>query len=60
MRVRYRLAATDNVDGAVAVACQPRSGSLFTVGRKTVVRCSATDKSANTMRASFTVTVKRP
>ena len=59
VRVRYRLAATDNVDGAVAVACQPRSGSLFTVGRKTVVRCSATDKSANTMRASFTVTVKR-
>ena len=25
--VRYQLAATDNVDGTVPVACQPRSGS---------------------------------
>jgi len=57
--VRYKLAATDNVDRAVPVACQPRSGSRFVVGRRTVVRCSATDTSANTARASFTVTVTR-
>jgi len=57
--VRYQLAATDNVDGRVPVACQPRSGSRFKVGRRTVVRCSATDKSANTTQASFTVTVTR-
>jgi HYR domain len=57
-RVRYRLSATDNVDGAVPVTCEPRSGTRFKVGR-TVVRCSAMDTSANTTRASFTVTVKR-
>jgi hypothetical protein len=57
--VRYRVAATDDVDGAVPVACQPRSGSRLKVGRRTLVRCSATDRSANTTRASFTVTVRR-
>ena len=60
VRVRYLPAATDDVDGAVPVACRPRSGSLFRVGRPTIVRCSATDKSANTVGASFTVTVRRP
>ncbi|MFN2470550.1 MAG: HYR domain-containing protein [Gaiellaceae bacterium] len=59
VRVRYQLAATDNVDRAVPVSCQPRSGSRFKVGRRTIVRCSATDTSANTGRASFTVTIKR-
>lgn len=57
--VRYRVVAKDDVDGAIAVTCTPRSGSLFRVGRRTVVRCSATDKSANTTSASFAVTVKR-
>lgn len=59
VRVRYRLATTDNVDGALAVV-PTAFGQPLQVGRRTVVRCSATDKSANTMRASFTVTVKRP
>jgi HYR domain len=57
--VRYRVVARDDVDGALAVTCTPRSGSLFRVGRRTVVRCSATDKSANTTSASFTITIKR-
>ncbi|MBA3402272.1 MAG: HYR domain-containing protein [Actinobacteria bacterium] len=59
VRVRYQPGATDNVDQTVPVACKPRSGSLFKVGRRTLVRCSATDMSANTSHASFTVTVRR-
>jgi hypothetical protein len=58
VRVRFGLTATDAVDGPVPVACRPRSGSLFQVGR-TGVACSATDSSANAATASFTVTVKR-
>jgi HYR domain len=58
MRVRYRVTASDAVDGSVAVACQPRSGSRFKVGR-TIVRCSASDGSGNKATARFAVTVRR-
>jgi hypothetical protein len=57
-RVRYAVTAQDAVDGSVPVACTPRSGSLFKVGR-TKVTCSATDTSGNTQSASFTVRVVR-
>ena len=57
VRVTYRVTARDDVDGALAVACQPRSGSRFLVGR-TVVTCEAVDASANTRRARFRVPVK--
>jgi hypothetical protein len=56
-RVRYRLSALDETDGALPVTCRPPTGSLFKVGR-TVVTCSATDRSGNTGRARFTVTVR--
>jgi hypothetical protein len=58
IRVRYHVSARDDVDGAVAVACQPKSGSFFRVGRRTVVRCSAKDTSANTQTARFAITVR--
>jgi hypothetical protein len=58
MRVRYAVSAVDAVDGAGSVACTPRSGSFFRIGR-TRVTCSATDSSGNTSEARFTVTVKR-
>jgi hypothetical protein len=58
MRVRYVVTAEDAVDGAVAVACKPRSGSFFAVGR-TRVACTAEDTSANLATATFTITVKR-
>jgi hypothetical protein len=58
VRVRYRVTATDNLDGAVPVVCSPRSGTLFKVARRTTVRCSAADKSANTTKATFSVTVR--
>jgi hypothetical protein len=56
-RVRYTVSATDAVDGKVAVSCSPRSGSVFKRGR-TIVKCEATDSSANTSRAQFVVTVR--
>ncbi len=57
MRVTYKLDAADAVDGSVPVSCKPKSGSRFKIGR-TLVRCSATDRSANTRTASFMVIVK--
>ena len=56
-RVTFKVTATDDIDGAVPVSCQPKSGSRFKVGR-TKVSCSATDSSGNTAQASFVVTVK--
>ena len=57
-RVTYKVAATDDVDGAVPVSCKPRSGNRFKVGR-TTVRCEATDSSGNTAKAAFVVTVRK-
>jgi HYR domain len=57
-RVRFNVSATDNVDGSVAVACTPKSGSRFRIGR-TRVRCSAMDSSANRTTAGFTITVAK-
>jgi hypothetical protein len=58
VRVTYQVTATDDVDGRVPVSCRPASGSRFKIGR-TIVTCSATDKSGNTATARFTVTVRR-
>jgi HYR domain len=58
IRVRYDVSARDDVDGAVPVACKPKSGSFFRVGRRTIVRCSARDTSANTQTARFAITVR--
>lgn len=57
VRVTYRLTALDETDGAAAVSCRPPSGSRFKLGR-TLVNCSATDKSGNTSHARFPVTVR--
>jgi hypothetical protein len=57
VKVVTKVTAQDAVDGPVATSCSPRSGSLFPRGRTRVV-CSATDTSANTARAQFTITVK--
>ena len=58
VRVRYRVTARDVIDGSMPARCQPASGSRFKIGR-TVVKCSATDTSANTVTDSFRVVVKR-
>jgi hypothetical protein len=57
-RVRFKVTAEDEVDGSLPVACKPRSGSRFRLG-KTRVRCSATDRSGNVSTERFTVRVKR-
>jgi hypothetical protein len=57
VRVTYNVTARDTVDSAVPVTCLPRSGSRFSLGR-TTVKCEAMDKSANTARARFVVTVR--
>ena len=56
-RVTFKVTATDDVDGAVPVSCQPKSGSRFKLGR-TTVGCEATDATGNTATAGFTVTVR--
>jgi len=48
-------AATDN-SGQVQVACTPGSGSLFAIGRSSVV-CTATDGAGNRAHSEFTVDV---
>ena len=58
VRVTYNVTASDNTDASVPVACKPRSGARFRLGR-TTVRCSATDSSGNTATAAFAITVKR-
>jgi HYR domain len=58
VRVRFTVTARDDVDGSLPVACAPRSGSRFMLGR-TTVSCSAADKSGNAAIARFTVRVRR-
>jgi hypothetical protein len=57
VRVTYKVTARDAVDGPIAVACLPRSGSWFAIGRTTVT-CQARDSSGNTGRSRFAVTVR--
>ena len=52
----FMTSAVDVVDGYLRANCVPASGSMFAIGTTTVT-CSATDSSANTGSASFTVTV---
>jgi HYR domain len=58
MRVKFAVTAQDQVDGPLQATCRPKSGSRFRIGR-TVVKCSATDSSANTVSGKFRVAVKR-
>jgi len=53
----FTASALDEVDGAVAVACTPASGSVFPLGTTTVA-CSATDSHGNASAATFAVTVR--
>ncbi len=48
--------AVDNVDGTVAVMCDPPSGATYPFGTTTVT-CMAQDSAGNTASASFDVTL---
>lgn len=54
--VTFNVTATDAIDPAPVVECNPASGSTFAAGT-TVVTCSATDSHANTATGAFLVTV---
>src|SRR5439155_4884460 len=54
--VSYAPSAADSCDGAVAVSCNPASGSAFTKGT-THVTCTASDTAGNTSTCQFDVTV---
>ena len=54
--VSFTTAASDIVDGTVAVSCVPPSGAAFGFG-PTLVECTATDARDNSSTDSFTVTV---
>jgi HYR domain len=55
--IDYSVAAIDAVDGRVAVACSPQSGSTFPIG-DTTVDCTAQDASGNVASGSFQVHVR--
>jgi parallel beta-helix repeat protein/predicted outer membrane repeat protein len=55
--VNFTATATDAIDPAPVVACNPPSGSLFPFG-VTTVDCTATDDANNVASGSFTITVQ--
>jgi hypothetical protein len=57
--VWWSVSATDDRDPSPVVACDPESGSHFSVGA-TQVTCTATDSSGNVATGSFRVTVFAP
>ncbi len=54
--VDFTATATDVVDGAVPVTCNPVSGSVFPLG-ETTVNCSAVNSGGTETQGSFKVTV---
>lgn len=56
--VSWTATANDVVDGSVAVACAPASGSTFPTGT-TIVTCTATDSRSNTASGAFVVNVTK-
>jgi large repetitive protein len=54
--VTYKVLATDNRDRELKPRCDPPSGSVFKVGKTTVI-CSARDSAGNQDTKTFTVTV---
>ncbi len=54
--VRFTATATDDFPGEVNVVCLPLPGSAFPIG-VTMVNCTATDRTGNAARGSFTITV---
>jgi hypothetical protein len=56
--VNYTLpSATDAVDPQVAVDCEPEPNTKFALG-DTMVSCTATDDSGNSVNRTFTVSVR--
>lgn len=56
--VAFAASALDAVDGPIAPACAPASGSLFAIGNTTVA-CDAVDAAGNLASGAFQVRVRR-
>ena len=56
-QVEFAVSANDDIDGDIAVTCNPASGSQFAASSSTVVNCSAVDAAGNESSSSFTVVV---
>ncbi|MDU0313893.1 HYR domain-containing protein [Phycicoccus sp. M110.8] len=56
--VSWKASATDLVDGAVDLSCDPASGTQFALDAPATVTCTATDSHGNPATGSFTVTVR--
>lgn len=56
--VAFDATASDLVDGATAVTCDPASGSTFALDKTTKVTCTSTDAHGNPGTGSFNVTVQ--
>jgi HYR domain-containing protein len=54
--VNYETSATDKLDAAPQIACDPASGSTFAVGN-TTVSCTATDAAGNATTKTFDAVV---
>jgi HYR domain len=58
-RITYDANASDTIDGNTIPICNPPSGSIFPLGTN-YVTCTATDKSGNLGKSSFSVIIKTP
>jgi hypothetical protein len=54
--VTYTVSAVDNLDGSVAVTCNPPSGATFAIG-STTVTCTSSDSANNVATKTFVVKV---
>jgi large repetitive protein len=54
--VKFKVSATDRIDGPLPAACSRRPGSIFPIG-KTEVKCQVTDSAGNVVSKIFTVTI---
>lgn len=55
--VTFSASASDDIDGFISTTCFPPSGSVFPIGRTTVI-CTARDSAGNIGSASFVITVQ--
>jgi hypothetical protein len=58
-KISYNANASDNIDGNTIPICDPPSGSTFPLGTN-YVTCTATDKSGNMAKSTFSVIIKAP
>ncbi|ACY13487.1 choice-of-anchor L domain-containing protein [Haliangium ochraceum] len=56
----YAIAATDNCEGSVPVACDVVSGSFFAMGESAQVTCASADSGGHQATCTFSVEVLEP